>query len=88
MLSQMEKILGRALSSTEIGRVLAWLSDYGASPEIVVFAGKYCADKSKTSLKYIERGGKEWADEGLQTVDQVNEKLQELMKSTIAIAGC
>ena len=29
----MEKILGRALSSTEIGRVLAWLSDYGASPK-------------------------------------------------------
>jgi len=78
MLSQMEKILGRALSSTEIGRVLAWLSDYGASPEIIVFAGKYCADKSKTSLKYIERVVKEWADEGLQTVDQVNEKLQEL----------
>ena len=78
MLSQMEKILGRALSSTEIGRVLAWLSDYGASPEIIVFASKYCADKSKTSLNYIERVVKEWADEGLQTVDQVNEKLQEL----------
>ena len=78
MLSQIEKLLGRGLSSTEIGRILAWLSDYGAAPEVVLFASRYCIDKNKTSLKYIEKVVKEWTEEGLETVDQINEKLQEL----------
>ncbi len=78
MLNQVEKILGRGLSSTEIGRILSWLTDSGASPEVVVRACRYCMEKNKTSLKYIEKVVKEWTAEGLETSDQVNERLQEL----------
>ena len=78
MLSQVENILGRGLSSTEIGRILSWLTDSGASPEVVVRACRYCMEKNKTSLKYIEKVVKEWTAEGLETSDQVNERLQEL----------
>ena len=49
MLNQVEKILGRGLSSTEIGRILSWLTDSGASPEVVVRACRYCMEKNKTS---------------------------------------
>ncbi len=78
MLNQVENILGRGLSSTEIGRILSWLTDSGASPEVVVRACRYCMEKNKTSLKYIEKVVKEWTAEGLETSDQVNERLQEL----------
>ncbi|MEE0691612.1 MAG: DnaD domain protein [Lachnospiraceae bacterium] len=78
MFTDIDKIFGRALSSSEISRILSWLSDYGASPEAVFFAVKYCVDKNKTSLKYIEKVVKEWAAEGLETTDQISEKLQEM----------
>lgn len=77
LFGNIEKAFGRALSSTEITRILAWLSDYGATPEAVLFAVRYCLSKNKTSLQYIEKVVKEWADEGLETTDQLNEKLQE-----------
>lgn len=78
MFSDIEKIFGRALSSTEISQILSWISDYGATPEAVLFAIKYCMEKNKTSLKYIEKVVCGWAAEGLETTDQISEKLQEL----------
>lgn len=78
MFNEIEQIFGRGLSSTEISQILEWLGDYNATPEVVLFAIKYCTEKNKTSLKYIEKVVKEWASDGLATVDQVNERLQEL----------
>lgn len=78
MFSNIEKTFGRGLSSTEISQILSWLFDYGATPEVVFFAIKYCVDKNKTSLKYIEKVVKEWAGDGLTTTDQISERLQEL----------
>lgn len=78
MFSDIEKIFGRSLSSTDISQILSWMADYGAAPEIVYFAVKYCVGKNKTSLKYIETVVREWTAEGLETTDQINEKLQEM----------
>ncbi len=78
MFSDIEKIFGRSLSSTDISQILSWMADYGATPEIVYFAVKYCVGKNKTSLKYIETVVREWTAEGLETTDQINEKLQEM----------
>ncbi|MGF6376376.1 DnaD/phage-associated family protein [Clostridiales Family XIII bacterium PM5-7] len=77
MFSEIEKIFGRGLSSTEVNQILTWLSDFHATPEVVLFAIKYCTDKNKTSIRYIEKVVREWAEEGLESVDQVNERLQE-----------
>lgn len=78
MFSNIEKTLGRALSSGEISEIMSWLLDYGATPEVVFFGIKYCVEKNKTSLKYIEKVVKEWAADGLTTTDQISERLQEL----------
>lgn len=78
MFNNVEKLFGRGLSSTELSQILSWLSDYHASTDVVYFAVKYCVEKNKTSLKYIEKVVKEWAAAGLETTDQINEYLQEL----------
>lgn len=77
LFSDIERTFGRSLSSTEITQILNWMRDFGATPEAVFFAVKYCVEKNKTSLKYIEKIVKEWAEEGLETTDQISEKLQE-----------
>ena len=78
MFNNVEKLFGRGLSSTELSQILSWLADYHASTDVVYFAVKYCVEKNKTSLKYIEKVVKEWAAAGLETTDQINEYLQEL----------
>lgn len=78
MFSNIEQTFGRTLSSTEISQIMSWLMDYGATPEVVFFAIKYCVEKNKSSLKYIEKVVKEWAGDGLATTDQISERLQEL----------
>ena len=45
MFNEIEQIFGRGLSSTEISQILEWLGDYNATPEVVLFAIKYCTEK-------------------------------------------
>ena len=78
MFKDIEKALGRTLDSSELGQIMKWLTDYGASPEVVFTAVKYSIDKNKTSMRYIESVGKGWTEEGLQSTDQISEKLQEM----------
>ncbi|MCI9639369.1 MAG: DnaD domain protein [Emergencia sp.] len=78
MFKDIEKALGRTLDSSELGQIMKWLTDYGASPEVVFTAVKYSIDKNKTSMRYIESVVKGWNEEGLQSTDQISEKLQEM----------
>lgn len=70
--------MGRTLGSNELSDIISWLTDYGASPEVVYAAVKYAADRNKSSLRYIESVVRGWTEEGLMTTDQINEKLQEM----------
>ena len=78
MFQNIEKIYGRAMSSSEINQILAWLADYNATAEVIEFAMKYCVDKNKTSLKYIEKVVKEWTSAGMETTAQIQEYLQDM----------
>ena len=78
MFKDIEKTLGRTLGSNELSDIISWLTDYGASPEVVYAAVKYAADRNKSSLRYIESVVRCWTEEGLMTTDQINEKLQEM----------
>ncbi len=78
MMEEVEKLFGRALSSTEVRQILSWMKDYKATPEIIVFGVNYCIEKGKHSLKYIEKVVLNWAEKGLETVDQVQDVLQEM----------
>ena len=77
-MAEIEKTLGRAMSSGEITEIITWMSDFCIAPEIISFGVKYCTEKGKNSIKYIEKVIKGWSEEGYETVDQVQEALQEL----------
>ena len=77
-MAEIEKTFGRALSSTEVTEIISWMSDYQITPEVISFGVKYCVEKGKNSIKYIEKVVKGWADEGYESIDQVQEALQEL----------
>lgn len=76
MYQSIERIAGRTISSTEMMKILSWINDFNASPEIIVYAYSYCKGKEKQDIRYIAAVVKSWVAEGLSDVLAVEEYLQ------------
>ena len=93
MFSDIEKTLGRILSSTEVRQITSWITDYQASPDVIAYCFEYCAEKKKNSVKYAEAVVKNWTEQGLRTAEDVeklrseNEKKQYLYKRIFQALG-
>lgn len=75
---RVEQLMARSLSSTEVTRILSWMTDDKVPPEVLLFGISYCLEKHKSSLNYIESVLRNWMKDGLYTVDAVNEHLQDV----------
>lgn len=76
MYQSIEQIVGRTISSTEMMKILSWINEFHASPEIIVYAYSYCKGKEKQDIRYIAAVVKSWVSEGLNDVLAVEEYLQ------------
>ena len=77
LMPKIEKILGRTLSSSDMQKVISWIDDVKATPEVVEKAVIYCSDKGKLSFKYIEKVIEEWTKIGIKTSEDVDNYLEE-----------
>ncbi|WP_303857303.1 DnaD domain protein [Aminicella lysinilytica] len=75
---RVEQLMARSLSSTEVTRILSWMTDDKVPPEVMLYGISYCLEKHKSSLNYIESVLRNWMKDGLYTVDAVNEHLQDV----------
>ncbi|MDD4377122.1 MAG: DnaD domain protein [Eubacteriales bacterium] len=78
MFGEIEKDLSRGLSSTEIETITRWMVDYKATPEVICFGVKYCVQRNKTNIKYIETVISRWCEDGCNSVEAVKEHLDEV----------
>jgi DnaD/phage-associated family protein len=69
MLQDIEKLLGRPLSSKEMTMYISWLKDFNFSPEIILLLIQYCASKGKTDCRYIEKIAIAWFDAKIKNID-------------------
>jgi DnaD/phage-associated family protein len=69
MLEDIEKLLGRPLSSKEMTMYIGWLKDFNFSPEIILLLIQYCASKGKTDCRYIEKIALAWFDAKIKDID-------------------
>lgn len=69
MLQDIEKLLGRPLSSKEMTMYIGWLKDFSFSPEIILLLIQYCASKGKTDCRYIEKIALAWFDAKIKDID-------------------
>ena len=69
MLQDIEKLLGRPLSSKEISLYLSWQKDFNFTPEIILLLMQYAASKGKTDHRYIETIAIAWFDANIKTVE-------------------
>lgn len=80
MFSEIERITGRIVGATEMKEVISWITDFNASPEVIVYGYSYCIRKKKKHLKYIEAVVKNWAAEGLRDTAGVEKYLSKTEK--------
>ena len=63
-----------SIDGSDAQRVITWLEEDGATPEIVEYAYQFCREeRGEKGAKYIEKVVKEWASKGLKTVRDVRD---------------
>lgn len=78
MYSEIERITGRLFQGKEPMEIMTWITDYNAAPEAIVYAYSYCMKKrNHSNHKYVGAIVKEWANQGLKTLDQIEDFLEE-----------
>ncbi|MDD3170155.1 MAG: DnaD domain protein [Eubacteriales bacterium] len=78
MYSEIERITGRLFDGREPAEILSWITDYNANPEMIVYAYSYCVKKKNHSNhKYVAAIVKEWVNQGLKSIDQIEDYLEE-----------
>lgn len=76
-MQEIEKLLGRTLSPIEMQKYLSWQKDYNFSPEMLIILIQYCISKGKTDYRYFERVAISWFDEGIKTIDDVQQYIKK-----------
>jgi len=78
MYSEIERITGRLFEGKEPAEILSWITDYNANPEMIVYAYSYCVKKKNHSNhKYVAAIVKEWVNQGLKSIEQLEDYLEE-----------
>lgn len=69
MFQNIEKSLGRTLSTKEISMYLSWLDDYSFPPEVIMILIEYCKSRKKVDYRYFEKVAIGWHDAGIMSVE-------------------
>ncbi len=78
MYNRIEQITGRLFQGREPVSILGWMRDYGITSEFIIYAYEYCTkERNNNKLNYVAAVVKEWAEQGLKSVKDIEEHLQE-----------
>ena len=70
MLQDIEKLVGRPLSSKEMSMYIGWQKEYNFPPELILLLIQYCVSKGKTDYRYIEKIAIAWFDSNIKTIEE------------------
>ena len=77
MLQDIEKLLGRPLSTKEMTMYLGWIDEYNFNPELILLLIQYCASKGKTDSRYIEKVALSWSDLNVHSVEDAQQFIKK-----------
>ncbi len=69
-----ESYIGRPLTPSEMKTILYFTDVLHFSDDLIDYLLQYCVDKGKKDFKYIEKVAVNWAEEGISTPKQAQEK--------------
>lgn len=69
MLEDIERIIGRPLSSKEVTTYISFMEDLNFGPETVILLADYCISRRKTDIRYIEKVALGWHQSGIKSYE-------------------
>lgn len=80
-----ESYIGKPLTPSEIKSILFFTDVLHFSDDMIDYLIQYCVDKGKKDFKYIEKVAINWAEEGITTPKQAQQKAYQYDKSVYQI---
>lgn len=77
LMKAIEKKLGRPLSTNELQKVISWIEDTKASPEVILEGVDYSIGKGKGNFQYISAVVEGWIGQGLNSLEEVKAHIEE-----------
>lgn len=78
LFSMIQRTVGRPLGGTEPVEIVSWLADYGATPEMIMYAFTYSSkNRHNTSIKYISAIVRDWAEKNLLDAEKIERHLEQ-----------
>lgn len=85
LLCEAQTVLGRTISHAEQEMLVNMVNYYGLKPEIILMIlSFYRSEKERgksIGISYVNAMAKNWADEGIETIDEAEQKLESIAKS-------
>ena len=81
LLQKSQQIYGRTISKAERSMLLSLMDYYGLPVEVILMLIQYAVSAGRTGTNYIHTVGICWAEEGIRTHEQAEEKIAVLQKS-------
>lgn len=85
LLTEAQKVLGRSISHAEQEMLINMVNYYGLKAEVVLMILEfYRCEKEKgrsIGISYVNAMAKNWADEGIDSIAEAEEKLKEIERS-------
>lgn len=84
MMQEAQCILGRLLSNGCSATLLMLHDDFGLPVDVILMLLQYAASAGKTSTRYIEKVGMDWAEEEIFSHQKAEEKLRRIAENAKA----
>ncbi len=80
LFQEVQGIMGKTIGYNNQCRLLMMMDDYGLPPEVILTIVTYSVSHGKTGMSYITKVGKNWAEEGIDTLEKAAERVEYLTR--------
>lgn len=77
MFQEVQALMGKTIGYDTQAKFIMMHDAYGLPPEVILTIVEYCVSKGK-GIAYMCKVGKNWAEEGVTTLEAANEKLEKI----------
>ena len=84
LMDEAGRILSKVLSNADMATLVMLHDTDGLPVEVLLMLMEYCAKIGKGNLRYIQRTGMKWAEEGINTIELAEEKIRRHSESSDA----
>ncbi|MCC8023252.1 MAG: DnaD domain protein [Clostridiales bacterium] len=78
LLNEAQQVFGRTISHGEQEMLVNMVDYYGLTAEVILMLLDYARSAKKMNTRYITSVGRNWAEEGVDTVEEAERKLNEI----------